>query len=122
MDIILSPTRPSVLAKGAFDGFPTGACVEAASCGVAIFSSDPLNLNIHYESGQKKSYFNDGEDMIIISLEPEEICEKIGYYYKNYDKLYRLSENGKNSVYRLFGYETQMPIRIKILKEIILNG
>jgi glycosyltransferase involved in cell wall biosynthesis len=122
MDIILSPTRPSVLAKGSFDGFPTGACIEAASCGVAIFSSDILNLNTYYELGQKKFYFNDGGDMIIINLEPKKICEKIGYYYKNYDKLYRLSENGKNSIHRLFGYEAQMPVRIKILKEIILNG
>lgn len=60
--------------------------------------------------------------MIIINLEPKEICEKIGYYYKNYDKLCRLSENGKNTIHRLFGYEAQMPVRIKILKEIILNG
>lgn len=37
MDIIVSPNIPFALFPGAFDGFPTGCCMEAALSGVAVF-------------------------------------------------------------------------------------
>ena len=40
MDAILSANRPFILDSGAFDGFPTTACVEAGLSGVAVFCSD----------------------------------------------------------------------------------
>ena len=42
MDIILSPNIPFMFKPGAFDGFPTGCCIEAALCGTAVFASDEL--------------------------------------------------------------------------------
>lgn len=44
-DIILSPNRPFVLSKGAFDGFPLGTVVEAALNGVLPIVTDELNQN-----------------------------------------------------------------------------
>ena len=58
MDLILSPNRPALF-PGAFDGFPTGACAEAALSGVALFCTDCLNLNVA---------FKDREEIVIISL------------------------------------------------------
>ena len=45
MDAIISINRPFVLARGAFDGFPTGACLEAGFHGVLNCINDPLALN-----------------------------------------------------------------------------
>ncbi|MBI4770096.1 MAG: glycosyltransferase family 4 protein, partial [Chloroflexi bacterium] len=53
MDLILSPNAPFLLAPGAFDGFPTGGCVEAGLCGVAVFCTDPLGLNVAFKDGEE---------------------------------------------------------------------
>jgi len=43
MDMILSPNGSFILHPGAFDGFPTGCCIEAGMCGVAVMATDDLN-------------------------------------------------------------------------------
>ncbi len=53
MDLIVSPNRPGLLHAGNFDGFPTGCCVEAALCGVAMLVTDPLQQNPGYADGQE---------------------------------------------------------------------
>src|SRR3970282_285347 len=85
MDIILSPNIPFVLHPGSFDGFPTGACMEAGICGVAVFCSDVLKQNIR---------FRDGEEIVVVPPDPAEIEETIWRYYRNPDALYRLSARG----------------------------
>ena len=52
MDLIVSPNRPYLLHPGNFDGFPTGCCMEAALCGVAIMATDVLHQNPGYPPGQ----------------------------------------------------------------------
>lgn len=52
MDLIVSPNRPGQLHAGNFDGFPTGACVEAALCEVAIMATDALHQNPGYVDQQ----------------------------------------------------------------------
>jgi lipopolysaccharide transport system ATP-binding protein len=52
MDLIVSPNRPGQLHAGNFDGFPTGACVEAALCEVAIMATDALQQNPGYVDQQ----------------------------------------------------------------------
>ncbi|MFT0892247.1 hypothetical protein [Pseudochelatococcus sp. G4_1912] len=68
MDAIVSVNRPFVLAPGAFDGFPTGACLEAGFRGVANLINDPLALN---------SAFVDGQDILILDDDIEKDVEKI---------------------------------------------
>ena len=46
MDLIISPNVPFVLASGAFDGFPTACCMEAALSGTAMFVTDELKLEM----------------------------------------------------------------------------
>ncbi len=108
MDIILSPNIPFVRAPGAFDGFPTAGCVEAGLCGVAVFCTDPLSLN---------PGFVNGHDIVIISSEPEEICEQIMNYACDYGRLKTLATNGQAAFRKVFNLESQVAPRIRILRE-----
>jgi len=109
MDLILSPNRPAYL-PGAFDGFPTGCCVEAVLCGVALFCTDCLNLNI---------IFKDREEIVLISLNVPEICEIIEDYYYNYDRLCKLAQKGQEAFKKIFDIKSQIEPRLKIIQEIL---
>ena len=52
MDVMFSPNQPARSEAGAFDGFPTGACMEAGFRGVLNCISDPLRLNVAFEDGR----------------------------------------------------------------------
>jgi glycosyltransferase involved in cell wall biosynthesis len=106
MDIILSPNAPFILNAGGFDGFPTGSCIEAGICGVAVFCTDQLQQNI---------YFRDNSNIVIITRDPYDICERITYYYKNYDSLYDLSEESKNLFRSIFSEQYQLIPRRNII-------
>jgi glycosyltransferase involved in cell wall biosynthesis len=106
MDVILSPNAPFMLSPGAFDGFPTGACVEAAMCGVAILCCDELKLNP----------FVDGEELVVISREPSEIAFVLSKFLHNPDLLYQIAKQGQLRFREVFSYEQQMLPRIKLLE------
>ena len=84
IDIFLSPNRPFVLNKGAFDGFPLGG-THAQICGVALFVTDELNLNESYSK----------DEIVIIKPNVKDIEEKIEKYYNNPALLYKLSKKGQ---------------------------
>lgn len=105
MDLIVSPNAPFILAPGAFDGFPTGSCLEAGLCGVAVFCTDEL---------QENQYFIDGEDIVIISRKVNEICERIEYYLEHYELLLRIGINAKRVFGELAGWEANMSPRLKL--------
>jgi len=108
MDIILSPNKPFLLEEGAFDGFPTGCCIEAGICGVAIFATDILNLNC---------FFVDGDDIVIINTSVDEIVDKVIYFYNNPERLYELSKKGTVAVQTLFDEDKQIGARLKVLND-----
>lgn len=110
MDIILSPTAPFTLQPGAFDGFPTGACIEAGLCGVAVFSSDPLEQNVAFE---------DGEEIVVVPRDARSISETIDHYYNNYDALRRLAGKGQEAFDRVFDLQAQLEPRLRILSELL---
>lgn len=110
MDIILSPNAPFALQPGAFDGFPTGACIEAGLCGVAVFSADPLDQNVAFE---------EGEEIIIIPRDAGSISDTIDYYYNNYDELRWLADKGREAFARVFDLRTQLEPRLRILSELL---
>jgi glycosyltransferase involved in cell wall biosynthesis len=105
MDLILTPNAPFVLYPGAFDGFPTGASIEAGLCGVPVFCTDILKQNIA---------FKDGEEIVIVSRDVEEICERISYYRHHYDELMEIGRHGQEAFRREFGLEVQMKKRFEI--------
>lgn len=108
MDLILSPGVPFVLAPGAFDGFPTGSCIEAGLCGVALFCTDLLNQNVT---------FKPGEELVIIPRDVHGICHLIDSYYNDYEGLLRLARRGQEALWAAFAIESQVKRRLEILSE-----
>lgn len=109
MDIILSPNIPFVLMPGAFDGFPTGACIEAGMCGTAVFCCDELKLNP----------FVDGEDLVVIPRDHSGITDIISDYFTNPERLYLIAQRGQQRFKTVFSLREQMDPRIRILEEFL---
>jgi glycosyltransferase involved in cell wall biosynthesis len=110
MDAIVSPNTPFVLAPGAFDIFPLGTCIEAGSCGVAVFCTDPLEQNVALE---------DGKEMVIVPRDARAISEVVGWYHDHPEALRELSERGREAFRRVFGMEAQMKPRLRMLSELM---
>jgi glycosyltransferase involved in cell wall biosynthesis len=111
MDIILSPNIPFALDPGVFDGFPTGCCIEAGLCGVAVFMTDELAMN--------NGTFKDREEVVIISREPEEICRVVEEYLCNPASLAELATRGQQAFRRVFDLSKQMEPRLRILSGLL---
>ena len=112
MDLMLSPNVPFVLRPGSFDGFPTGAAIEAALCGVPVFCTDPLDQNIA---------FQDGQEIVIINRDVGEICERISHYRQRYDELLEIGRRGQKAFQRELGLEHQMNKRFEILDSLLID-
>ncbi|MDD4781314.1 MAG: class I SAM-dependent methyltransferase [Tissierellia bacterium] len=108
-DIILSPNVPNKLANGAFDGFPTGSCIEAGLRKTAILCTDMLNLN--------NNRIIDNEEIIIVSNNAIEIADKIVELYNKPEDLIKLCENVQKKLMYIFGYDYQIKPRIDLLRE-----
>jgi glycosyltransferase involved in cell wall biosynthesis len=108
MDLILSPNTPFVLLPGGFDGFPTGACIEAGLCGVPVFCTDVLKMNVTFE---------DGKDLVIISRDAAEICNQIAFYHANGEALDAIGQQGRETFARVFSAREQIEPRLRILRE-----
>jgi hypothetical protein len=110
-DIILSPNIPfQLLDGGAFDGFPTGCCTDAALHTVAIFCTDELNLNVR---------FTDREDIVLIPHDTSQIVEIVSFYCDHPSELQSVAEKGRDKVREIYSYENQIAPRIRILTELI---
>lgn len=109
MDIIVSPNLPFVLIPGKnYDGFPTGCCIDAALHNVAVFCTDELNMNEHFEHK---------EDIFITPPDAGKIADSIMEYYHDPQKLYRMSVYGKEKFRAVFDFEKQMSARVSILEQ-----
>lgn len=111
MDLILSPNIPFLLAPGKFDGFPTGCCIEAALCGTAVFATDELYLN--------QGILKDGEEIVIISSEPEQIAEMVEKYIGDPERLALVAQNGQRATRSLFAVDVQMTPRLRVLSDLL---
>jgi glycosyltransferase involved in cell wall biosynthesis len=110
MDIILAPNSPFIIFPGSFDGFPTGSCIEAGLCGVAVFCTDALNQNI---------VFKEGQEIVIVPRNVDDICEWIDRYYRDYDSLLQLAQRGQEAFKIAFAIETQLEKRFRILDKYV---
>ncbi|MBW9173896.1 class I SAM-dependent methyltransferase [Clostridium estertheticum] len=111
-DIVISPNIPGMIYTGSFDGFPTASCTDAGLCKTAIFCTDPLELN--------NSLFKDGEQIVIIEHNISRIIKKIEYYYSNPEELRNVGESGYDLIKNLYGFDSQIAPRIKLLKAELL--
>jgi len=108
MDVLVSPNKPFVLSKGAFDGFPLGTVVEAVLNGVVGIISDALNQN---------NIFIPNEELIIIESNSKSIEKEIIDLINQPEKLYFISEKGREKFVKVFSNEIQMEPRIELIRK-----
>jgi lipopolysaccharide transport system ATP-binding protein len=112
MDLIVSPNRPGQLHAGNFDGFPTGACVEAALCEVAIMATDALQQNPGYVDQQSIFLLDhDGEPL------PEQIERTIRHLAAHPEQLSQLANSCQRLTRTLYAPERQIATRQDILRK-----
>ena len=107
-DLIISPNLPFLLTKGNFDGFPTGCCIEASLCGVAVVCSDELKLN---------RYYTNGIDMIICEPKPESIIKEVLDLIRNPNLLKKIGDSGKKVSQVVFDPKRQLDARADLLEK-----
>jgi len=113
MDVIVSPNKPFVLSKGAFDGFPLGAVIEACFNGVVPLITDELKQN---------NIFIKNEDLIIIESNSASIKNEISSLIECPEKLYFISKRAREKFIKVYSSNMQMEPRIQLLmKEIEKN-
>lgn len=110
MDAIVSPNVADQLAKGAFDGFPVTSCIEAGMCGVALFATDPMGLNM---------WLRDGIDFVAIDRDPARIAAAIEPWLAAPERLYALAESGERRFRAHWGEEAQMGPRVALMAELL---
>lgn len=108
MDMIVSPNRPFCHPQfpGAFDGFPTGCCVEAGMCGTPVLCTDLLGDNVAFE---------DKSEIRIIPYDVDGICDIVTSYFEDLNSLYALGDGCREAFLRVFDIETQMSARCEVL-------
>lgn len=112
MDGIVSVNRPFVLTPGAFDGFPTGACLEAGFHGVANFINDPLGLN---------PGFKDGEDILLIDENLTAAAVKIEAVLRDNDRLAKLGLGAYRAFKRVVDIDQQLSLRTELIASELLT-
>jgi hypothetical protein len=109
MDLIISAPTPGQIAPGSFDGFPTGSCVEAALCGVAVFASDPL---------QQNRTFTDRRDIHMPEASAPDIVARICQMLAEPGGLRRVAQAGLHTARRAYGVQAQMLTRCKVIESV----
>lgn len=107
MDAIVAPSRPFTLHAGNFDGFPTGACIEAAASGVAVVAADPLAQN---------RFFEDGRNIVLTDNEPQAIAERLLALLRDPARLRAIALAGQVVVRRHYAPERQIGARIELIE------
>lgn len=109
VDVFVSPNRSSILNKGAFDGFPTGCCIEALVRKTVLIATDEMNQN----NGQ----YENGKDIFIVNENPQIIVDRILFLFRYPYILRDMSENGCYRARDLYSYNRQIKTRINYLSK-----
>lgn len=110
MDVIISPTRPFVLSKYSFDGFPTASTTDAMLNGAVAIVTDELNLN--------NNRFVNNEEIIIVKPEVKSIVEKVKYLYDNPKALVSIAKKGRRKAKNIYSIKQQIDRRIKLVNKV----
>jgi lipopolysaccharide transport system ATP-binding protein len=108
-DVIISPSRRHVTSGTAFDGFPTGSCVEAALCGVVVLSSDELDQNRFYRVN---------EEILVCPPEAEAIASTLEPLVADPARLASIAEAGRRRTLALYGTGAQLVSRTRVLRSL----
>lgn len=109
MDLVVSPNKPYLLHPGNFDGFPTGGCVEAALCGVAVMASDSLGQNIGYPNG---------EAMLIIEPSAPAVAEGIRMLLASPEQVGQIARRGCELTRQWYAPSVQIEGRRDVISEV----
>jgi lipopolysaccharide transport system ATP-binding protein len=116
MDLIVSPNRPGKLHNGNFDGFPSGACVEASLCGVAVMATDALNQN---------PGFVDEGSIFMLELDdqtvPSQIAQQVRRLLVDHQLLSRVANEGQVLSRDLYSPERQIATRQAIFRDVVAS-
>ena len=112
IDVILSANKPGGSGSGAFDGFPTGSCMEAGFHGVLNAVADPLELNVA---------FRDGHDILIVERDATLTAQRLGTLLADPDRLYAMARAGWDSFRRTFDTDAQLCARTRIIVEELMR-
>jgi glycosyltransferase involved in cell wall biosynthesis len=108
MDVILSLNRPDNQDVGPFDGFPTGACMEAGFNGVLNCITDPLKLNIA---------FRDGQDIVLLDGDVGSAVKRLRDLLADPEKLYSIAHANWLAFRAVFDVGDQLWERVKVIVE-----
>jgi acetyltransferase-like isoleucine patch superfamily enzyme len=106
MDAIVSVNKPFVLAPGAFDGFPTGACIEAGFRGVLNCINDPLDLN---------PTFAHDRDIILLDFDTQRSITLLRDLLGNPQHLYELAYANWSKFHVVFDVDAQLWARSRVI-------
>jgi len=106
MDAIVSINRAFDLAPGVFDGFPTGACIEAGLHGVLNCINDPLALN---------PVFTDGRDILLLDFDLRRSAERIRALLEDTKGLYELAYSNWRKFQEVFDTDRQLWARTRLI-------
>lgn len=112
MDLIVSPNRPGQLHAGNFDGFPTGACVEAALCEVAIMATDALQQNPGYIDQQSIFLLDHNGEPV-----PQQIERTVRHLAAHPEQLGQVASACQRLTRTLYAPERQIATRQAILRK-----
>lgn len=113
MDLILSVNRPDNENGGSFDGFPTGACMEAGFSGVLNCISDPLKMNVA---------FHDNKDILILDEDTNKTIYRLQQLLSDTGRLYRLAYENWRKFLQVFDKNQQLLERSKIITNELLQN
>jgi lipopolysaccharide transport system ATP-binding protein len=109
MDLVVSPNKPFLLHPGNFDGFPTGACVEASLCGVAVMASDALKQNPGYHSG---------DSILIVPPAADAMVEGLRGLLREPGRVASMARAGQALTRRWYAPEVQIGRRREVLEAV----
>jgi lipopolysaccharide transport system ATP-binding protein len=108
-DVIVSPSRRHATSGTAFDGFPTGSCVEAALCGVVVLSSDELDQNRFYRVN---------EEILVCPPDAKAIAATLESLVADPTWLAAIAEAGRQRTLALYGTRAQLVPRTRVLRSL----
>jgi hypothetical protein len=106
MDAIISINRPNALFPGAFDGFPTGACIEAGFHGVLNCINDPLSLN---------PVLRPGQDFLLLDFDQDRSVSRLRQLLDSPEELYRLAYANWRTFRTIFATDSQLWARTRLI-------
>lgn len=109
-DFAVFPTRSNQLGNGTFDGFPTGAAVEAGLAGCVVLTTNPL---------MQECPLTPGKDYFVIEASTDSIVEMLLTLNSDQESLNKLKKQSTHAFSQVFSLEAQIQPRLTVISELI---